>query len=228
MDNIHRARKTCKHLINCNRDRGQFQDKFVTLTFADSTWADLKAANYEIHKFMGRLEYQLKIKVRYVAVPEIQMERWEKYGTKVWHFHVYFFGLPYIANHLLRKIWSHGFVRINAIDKKSDVGSYVAKYMQETFTAFNENGMKRFFHSSGLREPEEVRGDSVEDLLCSLELTEECKAYGPVTYINNAYVGAVTYTRYDIRQKEGEGNGKKISDTEETPVSHSTSRLNSV
>jgi len=222
VDNIYRARNACKHLINCNRDRGQYADKFVTLTFADSRWSDLKEANYEVHKFMMRLEYQCKINVRYVAVPEIQMDRWEKYGTKVWHFHVYFFGLPYIPNAQLRKIWGNGFVRINRIDKNSDVGSYVAKYMQESFSAFNEKGMKRFFRSGGLREPEELRAESTAQILARMRIPEGCKPeYGPVTYENqnNPFIGKVTYTRYVLNKtEEVPSHEKQISGNIKTRV----------
>lgn len=232
VDNIYRARNVCKHLINCNRDRGQYADKFVTLTFADSRWSDLKEANYEVHKFMMRLEYQLHIKVRYVAVPEIQMDRWEKYGTKVWHFHVYFFGLPYIPNSQLRKIWGNGFVRINRIDQNSDVGSYVTKYMQESFSAFNEKGMKRFFRSGGLREPEELRAESTAQILERMEIPENLKPeYGPVRYENekNPFIGPVTYTRYVLNKtKEGTRNDKEISDNQETSGNDHSSGCNTM
>lgn len=203
IDNIYRSKTACKRLINASRDRGEYPDKFVTLTVGDVSWgSDLRAFNYEVHKFMGRSEYYLKIKVHYVLVPQIQWERYEKYGVKIWHGHVYFFGLPYIPNAKLREIWGHGFVRINAIDKDSDMGSYVARYMEQDFTAFEEKGMKRFYRSSGLREPEQLRAESVAQIISTMDLPEECKVYGPVTFINNPIVGPITYSLYDLRKKE--------------------------
>jgi hypothetical protein len=165
--------------------------------------------NEDVHKFIKRLEYRLKLKAHYVAVPEIQQERLKKYGVKVWHMHVYFFGLPYIPNTDLRKIWKRGFVRINAIDSDSNVGSYVSKYMREDFEAFQEKGMKRFYCSSGLLNPEETRAPTQAALQEKVFLPEESLAYGPVTY-ENPYLGEITYTRYDLK-KGGHHAKKKVS-----------------
>lgn len=229
MDNIYRAITSCKRLINTNRDRGLDSDKFVTLTFAEDSWTDLSAVNCEMHKFIKRLEYQLKIKARYVTVPQIQWERYEKYGCKVWHLHVYFFGLAYIPNARLREIWNHGFVRINAINKEGDVGSYVTQYMERDFTAFSEKGMKRFYRSSGLLEPEELRAESVAQILGTMDLPEDCRVFGPQTYVNSLVGGAITYSLYDLRKQEVLRNEKEIQGNNETkmdnqPSGHTTVR----
>ena len=44
------------------------------------------------------------------------------------HYHVIFFGLPYIKKPELQEIWNKGFVK-NGIEKFGSLGRYLIKYM---------------------------------------------------------------------------------------------------
>jgi hypothetical protein len=191
MDNVYRAKTQCKRLINANAARYKTSDKFVTLTFSDEI-TDLKTAMYEFKKFHQRLEYQVG-KVQYVCVPEIQWKRFNKYGVKVWHFHALFFGLDSILNKTLRKIWGLGFVRINAIDRVDDLGSYVTKYMEKSFDMAQAKDQKRYFASKGLRKSTEYRGKTIDDLPT---IPDEYKVFS-MEY-DNEKLGHVKFTQYRI------------------------------
>lgn len=193
LDNVYRAKTQCKRLINSNAGKGAISDKFVTLTFSDEI-TDLHEAMYHFKKFHQRLEYRIG-KVQYVCVPEIQWKRFNKYGVKVWHFHALFFGLDYLKNSELRKIWGLGFVRINAIDKVDDLGSYVTKYMEKDFSVEEVKNHKRYFASKGLRKPTEFRGKTLSDLP---SIPEEYKTFS-MSYDNEKF-GQVKFTQYRIAE----------------------------
>jgi hypothetical protein len=161
-DNLCRAMTRCKRLINANAGRDRHPDKFVTLTFSENE-TDLARCNDLWHEFIERLEYTLKTRVRYVAVPQIQRERNEKYGVKVWHYHAYFFGLDY-ANAGLRRIWNYGSARISAIDEVDDIGAQVSRHMEKDFQIEELTGHRRFLSSSGLSQPVEPLVHSAQDL----------------------------------------------------------------
>jgi hypothetical protein len=57
---------------------------------------------------MMRLNYHIGHALKYVSVVEFQ-----KRGAV--HYHAVFFNLPFIVNDELAAIWSHGFIKINAI-----------------------------------------------------------------------------------------------------------------
>lgn len=189
--NVFRAITQCKRLINCNAGRYQFPDKFVTLTFKENE-TDLDSANHQFKLFMKRLEYRLGIDVEYVAVPQIQWKRFEKTGHKVWHYHVLFFGLDYVKNSQLREIWGLGFVRINAVDRIDDIGSYVSRYMEKDFDRALVKNHRRYLTSSGLHRPIEIRVGSIEDLPA---IAEDCKSF-EVEYKNNESIGWVKFKQY--------------------------------
>lgn len=194
LDNIYRAKTQCKRLINTNSGKGATSDKFVTLTFSDEI-TDLHEAMYHFKKFHQRLEYRIG-KVRYVCVPEIQWKRFNKYGVKVWHFHAVFFGLGSILNKTLREIWGQGFVRINAIDKIDDLGSYVTKYIEKDFSVDEVKNHKRYFASKGLKKPTEFRGKTIDDLPA---IPEEYKTFS-MSYDNEKF-GQVKFTQYRIAEQ---------------------------
>jgi hypothetical protein len=97
MDNIFRAKKTVRKLVNANVGRHSGEknrDKFLTLTFAENM-TDIQQANRHFHNFVKKLRYHHE-DLEYVGVPQIQWQRYEKYGVKVWHYRVAIFGLPYV------------------------------------------------------------------------------------------------------------------------------------
>ena len=201
MDSVYRARSRCTRLINTNARKGKNPDKFVTLTFAENM-TDLDAANREFHKFIKRLEYFVGHKVAYVAVPQIQWERFKKYGVKVWHYHVYFFGLDYIPNAKLNEIWAQGFVRINAIENIQNVGTYVSRYMEKDFSVEGAANHRRFTCSIGLEQPQEERAMKADDLLS--DISDEFMLEYEKEYQNNPNMGWVKYRRYQRKKQEGQ------------------------
>lgn len=163
---LQRARRDLRRLINSNVDAYGVPAKFVTLTFKDDI-EELKKANSEFTKFIKRLKRYFSIDIKYAAVPEVQQERFNKYGVKVWHYHVIFFNLPYIKSNDLSDIWKNGFIKINRIDRVNNVGAYICKYM----TKDNKDlvGQKCYFTSRGLKKPVEIKEESrVKSLASSL------------------------------------------------------------
>jgi len=151
---LNRARRDLRRLINSNVNMYGVPSKFVTLTFKDDI-EDLKKANNEFTKFIKRLKRYFGIDIKYAAVPEVQQERFNKYGVKVWHYHVIFFNLPYIKSNDLSDIWKNGFIKINRIDRVNNVGAYICKYM----TKDNKDlvGQKCYFTSRGLKRSIEIK-----------------------------------------------------------------------
>lgn len=188
---LNRARRDLRRLINANIGVYGLPGKFVTLTFKEDM-EDLKKANYEFKKFIQRLETFHKRDIKYAAVPEIQKERFEKYGVKVWHYHVIFFNLPYMKSKDLSETWKNGFVKINRIDRCDNVGAYICKYM----TKDNKElvGQKSYFTSRNLKKPVEIKdGDTAfADALPPLALTFE-------TTFENEY-NKIGYKQYNMKK----------------------------
>ncbi len=152
---ISRARKHIRRLIACNSgEYPAYTDKFVTFTFAENV-TGLKEANEMWRKFMMRLNYHIGHSLKYVSVVEFQ-----KRGAV--HYHAVFFNLPFVDNDELAKIWSHGFIKINAIKHIRSIGAYVSKYLQKGVVdarLFNE---KCYFASRGLIKPTVIRIPPIE------------------------------------------------------------------
>lgn len=189
-----RSARNVRRLVNSNIEE---YSKFVTLTFRDDV-KDLKEANYIFKKFKQRLEYQLKINLKYLCVPEFT-----KKGRV--HFHVIFFNLPFIKNTTLEMIWGQGFIKINKIDNCDNVGSYVAKYMTKENEQLIEQ--KSYFTSRNLDKPIELINEKeIEILADSLSPTD-------VVYeqtFENDFVGQVNYTQYNLKRQEVLAKYKKI------------------
>jgi hypothetical protein len=123
--------------------------KFVTLTFRENI-TKVSETNPLYTNFVKRLNYQLygvkKSILQYVLVPEFQ-----KRGAV--HYHIVYFNLPRVDNHVLADIWSHGFVDIRNIDHLNNVGSYIAKYIGKDSADHRLIGQKHYFTSRGLKRP---------------------------------------------------------------------------
>lgn len=194
---LSRARRDLRRLINSNVDMYGVPAKFVTLTFKDDI-EDLKKANSEFTKFIKRLKRYFGIDIKYAAVPEVQQERFDKYGIKVWHYHVIFFNLPYIKSNDLADIWKNGFIKINRIDRVSNVGAYICKYM----TKDNKDlvGQKCYFTSRGLKKSIEIK-EKENDREISLPTSYPADM---LTYENtfiNDY-NTILYKQYNMKKAE--------------------------
>lgn len=203
-------------MINANLDSFSNLDKFVTLTFKNDV-RDLETANREFKIFIQRLNRYLKKNgygvAKYVCVPEPQ----EQNRDGVIHFHVIFFGLPYIPNLELRKLWAPkdwkygNWVRINAIWKYRDIAGYLVNYMDKTFSGAKERDRKRYFTSRGLSHPEVIK---------SLSKLQEPDG-DLLEYENqyeNDFCGHITFRRYVLRERE---TGGKLPDVVGLEKKHS-------
>jgi hypothetical protein len=103
--------------------------------------------------------------------------------------------MPYIQSDDLQKIWTHGFVKINAIDDVDNVGAYVTKYMTKDNDDERLLGEKCYFSSRGLFKPtEEII--KKEDLKALREALSPHKSY-EVSF-ENEYLGSICYQHYNL------------------------------
>lgn len=194
-----RARRDVRRLINANINAWGQVPKFLTLTF-NKHITELEQANYEFKKFRQRLEYELKLKLKYVAVVEFQ-----KNGRI--HYHVIFFNLPYVEANYLASIWKNGFIKINAIDHVDNVGAYVTKYMTKDNDDERLKGKKSYFTSRGLKKPiEKYLNDEKEIAKIKEELSHK-KIYENT--FENEYTGNILYTQYNLFKNQTKDNKKE-------------------
>jgi hypothetical protein len=187
---IKRSRDKIRRLCNANcYYYSNYRPKFLTLTFRDDV-TDLKTARYAYRLFNQKLQYRYP-KTKYLGVAEIQKKRFEKYGVKVWHFHVIYFNLPFIygIKSDFEDLWPHGFIKINAIDHVLNVGAYVSKYLRKDLYEKELVGEKSFFVSRGLQQPNLIRSQqnvekSIKNLNYDVDYEEifESPTHGKVRY----------------------------------------------
>ena len=187
---LDRARKNVRRIINANVKRWGERAKFLTLTFNEHI-TEIEKANYEFKKFRQRLEYELGIKLKYLAVIEFQ-----KSGRI--HYHVVFFNLPFIRANDLASIWGNGFIKINEISHVDNIGAYVTKYMTKDHDDERLKGKKSYFMSRGLYKPIEkyLNEKEIADLKGSLSHKEVYK-----NVFQNEYMGNILYTQYNMNSK---------------------------
>lgn len=179
-----RARQKVRRYANANFSN---KSKFITLTFADNV-TDLKTANREFVKARKRLSRFLKMPLEYIAVPEFQ-ER----GAV--HYHL-LMNCPYIENRELARLWGHGFVKINAIDKVDNIGAYITKYMTKDGLDERLAGQKSYFMSHNLKAPE-IATDSeiIEEVLADMDV----KRVACLSSFDSEYYGTIRYTQYVLQ-----------------------------
>lgn len=187
---LSRAKKKVRRLINANIGKWGEWPKFLTLTFAEHITC-VREANYEFKKFRQRLEYELKIKLKYVAVVEFQQ------SGRI-HYHVVIFNMPYIDANRLASIWQNGYIKINAIDHVDNVGAYVTKYMTKDNDDPRLRGEKSYFASRGLYKPLERFIDN-RQLTDIKRIFDHAKVFES-EYENDQY-GRIYYTQYNTRRK---------------------------
>jgi len=149
--NLHSCRQRIRRMIDSNV--GQYGEitKFITFTFKENE-TNLSRANKEYGLFIKRLNYDLKLRSRYITVVEFQ-----KRGAI--HYHTLFFNLPYIDQIAPRieKVWGHGGVDVKAIRHVGRIGAYVTKYIQKDVFDARLAREKAYFCSKGLLKPIELK-----------------------------------------------------------------------
>lgn len=141
-----RAKKSVKRIIWANYNKKT--TAFLTLTFNTDKAKEYSYASESIKKFFQRLAYrQTGRKIshyKYVCVHELQ-----KNGR--YHFHILVFNFPYMENHILEKVWGHGFVQIKRVfGNVEHCANYVVKYFSKRFQDMDLHGKKRYYRSKNL------------------------------------------------------------------------------
>lgn len=214
-DSGYRAKRLVKDLLRANVGRHKGEDKFITLTYAKDM-EDIVIANSDVNKFIKRLRYRYG-PFEYVAVPEIQHHRFEKYGVEVIHYHIATFGLGFVPQEELLKIWGHGHVWIERIRDYRDPGAYMAKYLGKDFSEAKFCGHRRVFNSQHLHRAEVHEWHKASEVLEYLEylgVGPECLE-AEFTYDNNPIVGPVRYKRYNLQRREKHNGGSEDGKVQE-------------
>lgn len=176
---LSRARRSLYDIVECNPDMRYF----VTLTFADNV-DDLRYANECFEYFIKRLRYYLGFNFKYLVVPEFQ-----KRGAV--HFHM-LTNTGYIPASALSRIWSFGFVRINKVDRVTNLCAYVAKYITADSCDLRLLGMRSFRCSRNCKRPLICRTirQNANDFLYSLLPSHSLKSKSKYIF-NNQYLSFI-------------------------------------
>ena len=180
---MHRAKTDIRRLINANACD---LSKFITLTFAENM-TDLDYCNYEFEKFIKKIKYRYD-DFKYIVVVEFQQR-----GAV--HYHM-LCNLPYVKSNDLTRIWGNGFIKINRIDRVTNLGAYVTKYMQKDLSDTRLEKRKCYFTSRNLEKPIEITQKKEIEQLVTV-LLQEIKPIFENTF-NNDYTGKVMYRQYCI------------------------------
>lgn len=188
-----RLRKTnVRQLVTCN-----FSDhsKFITLTFRENE-IDVKKANYEFKKFIGRLTYfNNKKSFKYLAVIEFQ-----KRGSV--HYHM-IADLDFIPSGMLSAMWGQGFIKINDISQVDNIGAYVVKYMNKDSDDDRLQGLKAYNCSRGLTRPTELKSWEFSDREAIDQFSRELQEKTPVysSQYTSETAGQILYQQYNFKRK---------------------------
>jgi hypothetical protein len=174
----------------------KLRPRFVSFTFGENI-KDIKKANYFFTKFIRKFKQFLKpknVQLKYITVIEFQ-----KRGAI--HYHTIFFNLPYFKNMYdeMERLWGHGFVISEKIDKVKSLSSYICKYMVKEIADNRLYGQKCYFASRGLNQPWICYNDSVVRFVSDF-MPEEIKPYEKI--YPSDHCGTTYYRRYDLTKHQ--------------------------
>lgn len=231
---INRARNKLIELINTNElywidHKKKIYPKFLTLTFEENI-EDVKEANKEFKNYIDKLNQYIRnnliddyLGVQYIAIPEIQEKRMEKYGNAVWHYHVLLFNMPYIDWKTLVSLWSRGGAYIEGINGRStlnwdikekcfkdgkdpikNVGAYIMKTLNYMVKDFDIEKDRLANSNSYLISKKLLKPRVLTDAKNEKEIKELAPllSLGNVTYISeyeNEYLGVCSTREYNTR-----------------------------
>ncbi|MDD3487458.1 MAG: hypothetical protein PHF35_03725 [Candidatus Moranbacteria bacterium] len=159
----------------------------MTLTFRDHI-TDIDKANYKLNLFAQRAKDRWK-EFQYLAVPEDQ-----KSGRV--HYHL-LCNLRYVPAKEIEKVWKNGFIKVNRVDKVSNLGAYVCKYLQKDMFDKRMFGKKKFFCSQDLKKPTEKTNYDAQTYMQNnsgnLKLNWE-------TTFNDEHRGNILYKTYSLKK----------------------------
>ena len=169
---------------------------FITLTHAENI-TDIKLSNKLFKQFVQRLKRAYPdIDLKYLAVIEFQ-----KRGAI--HYHM-LLNIDYIENAKLNKLWSNGFVKINAITSVDNVGAYISKYLSKTTDDERLKGFKSYNYSKNLLEPivyKSWKGQNIEILQIKEELENLKKMPDYSVKYSSYHNGDMSYSQYNLNRK---------------------------
>lgn len=187
---VNRTRTQIRRITNTNFEL----NKFLTLT---SKITDIEKSNNFFNLFIQRMKNRFS-EFRYLAVPEFQKDV-DFYGVKkpdggAVHYHIVC-NLRYVRSKEIETIWGHGFIKIKRIEKGTNLGSYLCKYLRKEMFDKRMFGKKKYFCSQDLKRPLEIIGGNAEAFMCensSLKFIKE-------TPLKNEYTGDVLIKLYNIK-----------------------------
>jgi hypothetical protein len=182
---VNRTRNEIRRIINSNPQL----NKFLTLT---SKITEIKKINPLFNLFIQRIKSRYP-KFQYMAVPEFQKDtdffgKVKPEGGAV-HYHT-LCNLPYVKSKEIEKIWGHGFIRINRVDRVDNLGAYVCKYLQKEMFDKRMFHKKKYFCSQDINRPEEFTGEQAKIFMDYMKDNLEFKK-GSV--FENEYRGIMLY-----------------------------------
>lgn len=124
MASIRKSISKLRRLINNNFTGGK-NELWITLTFGENKVFDPKQLCLLFEHFIKRLRRFCKAQtIDYIYVPE-------PHEKGDWHIHLLLKSNKtlYIANKDLRKLWSHGHVKVNRLKDVDNIGAYVSSYL---------------------------------------------------------------------------------------------------
>jgi len=198
---IQRTRSNIRRLTNSNPQL----DKFLTLTFSEST-TELIKANKLFHLAMKRIIHT-KPEFEYISVVEFQKDvdyhgkKKEKGGSV--HYHL----LCNIETVIKRdrfewerwfqnRYWKYGFVKIKDVNKVDNMGAYFCKYLSKDMFDKRMFGKKKFFCSRNLNKPIELTG--MEAIMFFNKHVKELSLKFEKTF-ESEWAGKIKYTAYTLK-----------------------------
>lgn len=157
-DNVMRAQESLRTLINNNEG----MDKFWTLTYKENM-IDVNQNYKDVLLFRKRLDYYFNKKIRYVVVPEIQLERAVRTGFEVWHNHL-ILDAPYIDKSKLEQIWGLGFAKPQRVRSIHNAGVYMQKYLTKESLQKKLYGHQSFLRSRNVVVPQSLSFNTEEEI----------------------------------------------------------------
>lgn len=176
-------------------------DKFVTLTFRDTTAfeiKDVKDCNKAYKAFVRKLKKTYP-NIKYLSVVEFQ----DKNDRGAVHYHM-LCNLPYISKKELSDIWDNGYVQINRINKVDNLGAYIVKYMNKDMDDKRLQGLKAYNCSQGLQKPVELKSWYTPDHALMREIKDHLQKASPsyATTYESDNAGHIEFEQYNFQRHD--------------------------
>lgn len=185
-----RTKNNIKRLAWCNSN--EFLS-FLTLTFEENI-SNFDKANYELKNFLK------KIRRRYPDIKYLGVCEFQKRGAIHYHFLLNTF---HDANDLA-KIWKNGFIKINKLRNKNNLGSYITKYLtKENFLDNRFFNKRKFFCSRNLKRSIVINDTYVIHDILRGKYSDYISLSPKYTWSGiNEYIGNISYTLFDVKYSQ--------------------------